>query len=100
MADKQMEARRASSGPGELIATVWLHARPHEHQRAAALTGPVGRPGAGRAATSSTPTRIGRSSVDRRLLRYASAARGYLVVTVALGLVGTSLWPGRARPVS
>ena len=29
--------------------------------------------------------------VDPRLLRYARAARGYLVVTVALGLAGTAL---------
>jgi ABC-type transport system involved in cytochrome bd biosynthesis fused ATPase/permease subunit len=98
--------RRNSSGPGELIATVWRHARPHEHQRehcadhhwrhcgqpeAAALTGAAGRPGTRRAATSSTPSRTGRGPVDRRLLRYATAARGYLIATVALGLVGTLL---------
>ena len=29
--------------------------------------------------------------VDPRLLRYARAARGYLVLTVALGLAGTAL---------
>ena len=33
----------------------------------------------------------GRGPVDPRLLRYASSARGYLVVTVALGLAGTGL---------
>jgi ATP-binding cassette, subfamily C, bacterial CydD len=32
-----------------------------------------------------------RGPVDPRLLRYAGAARGYLVVTVALGLAGTAL---------
>jgi ATP-binding cassette, subfamily C, bacterial CydD len=54
------------------------------------LTSAAGRPG-GRTTTSSTPTRIGRGPVDRRLLRYATAARGYLVITIALGLVGTLL---------
>jgi ABC-type transport system involved in cytochrome bd biosynthesis fused ATPase/permease subunit len=34
---------------------------------------------------------MNRGPVDRRLLRYAQAARGYLVVTVALGLAGTVL---------
>jgi len=34
---------------------------------------------------------MNRGPVDRRLLRYAQAARGYLVVTVALGLAGTAL---------
>ena len=33
----------------------------------------------------------GRGAVDRRLLRYAGAARAYLVVTVVLGLAGTGL---------
>jgi ATP-binding cassette subfamily C protein CydD len=33
----------------------------------------------------------GRGPADPRLLRYARAARGYLVVTVALGLTGTAL---------
>ena len=33
----------------------------------------------------------GRGPVDPRLLRYARSARGYLVVTVALGLAGTAL---------
>ena len=33
----------------------------------------------------------GRGAADRRLLRYAGAARAYLVVTVALGLAGTGL---------
>jgi ATP-binding cassette, subfamily C, bacterial CydD len=32
-----------------------------------------------------------RGPVDPRLLRYAGAARGYLIVTVALGLAGTAL---------
>src|ERR1700727_1530628 len=32
-----------------------------------------------------------RGPVDPRLLRYAGAARGYLVVTVELGLAGTAL---------
>ena len=32
-----------------------------------------------------------RGPVDPRLLRYAGAARGYLIVTVALGLAGTVL---------
>ena len=32
-----------------------------------------------------------RRAVDRRLLRYAGAARAHLVLTVALGLVGTGL---------
>ena len=32
-----------------------------------------------------------RGAADRRLLRYAGAARAYLVVTVALGLAGTGL---------
>jgi ATP-binding cassette, subfamily C, bacterial CydD len=34
---------------------------------------------------------MNRGPVDPRLLRYAHAARGYLVVTVALGLTGTAL---------
>jgi thiol reductant ABC exporter CydD subunit len=34
---------------------------------------------------------MNRGPVDPRLLRYAKAARGYLVVTVALGLAGTAL---------
>ena len=34
---------------------------------------------------------MNRGPVDPRLLRYAQAARGYLVVTVALGLTGTAL---------
>jgi ATP-binding cassette subfamily C protein CydD len=34
---------------------------------------------------------MNRGPVDPRLLRYAQAARGYLVVTVILGLAGTSL---------
>ena len=34
---------------------------------------------------------MNRGPVDPRLLRYAQAARGYLVVTVALGLAGTAL---------
>jgi ATP-binding cassette subfamily C protein CydD len=55
------------------------------------LTGAAGRPGARRAAASSTPPRIGRGPVDRRLLRYATAARGYLIAAVALGLVATLL---------
>ncbi len=38
-----------------------------------------------------TPSGAGRGAVDRRLLRYAGAARAHLVVTVALGLVGTGL---------
>ena len=33
----------------------------------------------------------GRGAVDRRLLRYAGAARAHLAVTVVLGLVGTGL---------
>jgi ATP-binding cassette, subfamily C, bacterial CydD len=45
----------------------------------------------GSVALSSTPSRTGRGPVDRRLLRYATAARGYLIATVALGLVGTLL---------
>ena len=32
-----------------------------------------------------------RSAVDRRLLRYAGAARAHLVLAVALGLAGTGL---------
>jgi ATP-binding cassette subfamily C protein CydD len=55
------------------------------------LTGAARRAGTRRAATDSTPSRIGRGPVDRRLLRYATAARGYLIATVALGLVGTLL---------
>ena len=47
----------------------------------------------GRAALSGRPAepRKNRGPVDPRLLRYARAARGYLVVTVALGLAGTAL---------
>ena len=55
------------------------------------MSRPAGRPGTRRAATNSTPSRIGRGPVDRRLLRHATAARGYLIATVALGLVGTLL---------
>ena len=33
----------------------------------------------------------GRGGVDRRLFRYAGAARAHLAVTVALGLAGTGL---------
>jgi ATP-binding cassette, subfamily C, bacterial CydD len=35
--------------------------------------------------------RAGRGPVDPRLLRYARAARGYLIITVALGIAGTAL---------
>ncbi len=47
----------------------------------------------GRTALSGRPAepRKNRGPVDPRLLRYARAARGYLVVTVALGLAGTAL---------
>ena len=47
----------------------------------------------GRAALSGRPAepRKNHGPVDPRLLRYARAARGYLVVTVALGLAGTAL---------
>ena len=73
-----------------------MHARPHEHRReplrrAATLTAAAGRSGAGDATTASTPTRTSRGPVDPRLLRYAAGARGYLVVTVTLGLVAAAL---------
>ncbi len=47
----------------------------------------------GRTALSGRPAepRKNHGPVDPRLLRYARAARGYLVVTVALGLAGTAL---------
>jgi len=47
----------------------------------------------GRTALSGRPAepRTTHGPVDPRLLRYARAARGYLVVTVALGLAGTAL---------
>lgn len=61
------------------------------------MTGVAGQPGTRRAATSPTPSPSGRGPVDRRLLRYAAAARGYLLATVALGLVGTLLILAQAR---
>ena len=48
--------------------------------------------GASTAPTARPPEpRKNRAPVDPRLLRYAKAVRGYLVVTVALGLAGTAL---------
>jgi ATP-binding cassette subfamily C protein CydD len=45
----------------------------------------------GQVAANPTRPAAGRGAVDRRLLRWARSARGYLVVTVAFGLVGTGL---------
>jgi ATP-binding cassette, subfamily C, bacterial CydD len=47
----------------------------------------------GTAALNARPAGTGKNHgpIDPRLLRYARAARGYLVTTVALGLVGTAM---------
>ena len=64
---------------GESIASLGLHDRRHERRRD------------GQAALSRAPVRASRSMFDRRLLRYADAARAHLAVTVALGLAGALL---------
>jgi len=101
----QEPGRPQSPGTDDSVATVRLHTLLHGRQwehhadyrwRNRAMCGQLAAWGFRSRAAGLRPGKAGlngtpRRAVDRRLLRYAGAARAHLVLTVALGSVGAGL---------
>ncbi len=96
--------RQASRTQVALAADEWQRPHPRPRRRSRACSSPSGPPRLhqrlpfGPVTTLSNPPNtictvmpMSARPIDPRLLRHASAARGYLILTVVLGLAGTGL---------